>query len=74
LGNETKREKIKVVDYLNRSVLDYDLSNQQGAGFTELPDPKLVEVHRDMEPVPGGLALFPGNRMVSFHAGRRFAY
>jgi len=54
--------------------LDYDLSNQKGVGFTALPDPKLVEVHRDMEPVPGGLALFPGNRMVSFHAQRRFAY
>jgi hypothetical protein len=53
---------------------DYDLSNQQGADFTELQVPELVEVHRDMETVPGGLAHFPGDRMVSFHANRRFAY
>jgi hypothetical protein len=40
----------------------------------EIPEPKLVEVHRDMEPVPGSLTFFPGNRFVTFRAERRYSY
>lgn len=54
--------------------LNYDLSNQQGAGLTEIPAPEIVEVNRDMEPLNGALAYYPNNRYVSFVPDRRYVY
>ncbi|HEX6927645.1 MAG TPA: hypothetical protein VF267_00230, partial [Gammaproteobacteria bacterium] len=54
--------------------MDYDLSVPQGAGYGDLPEPVLIEIHRDMENVEGNLALYEGDRFVSFHPARRFAY
>jgi hypothetical protein len=54
--------------------MDYDLSVPEGAGYGELPKPKLIEINRDMEGVAGGLAWVEGNRFVTFHPARRFAY
>jgi len=54
--------------------MDYDLANQKAKGFGEIPEPQLAEVHRDMQPVEGGLAYFEGDRLVSFHARERFHY
>ena len=54
--------------------LDYDLSNQVGKSFIDLPEPELVEVHRDMAPVNGGLLFSPDNRFVSFQAANLYAY
>ncbi len=54
--------------------LTYDLTNQQGTDLTNIPEPEIVEVHRDMEPLTGALAYFPTNRYVTFNPGRRYAY
>ncbi len=35
---------------------------------------QLVEVHRDREPVPGGLSHIPGDTIVAFYADRDLAY
>jgi len=52
----------------------YDLVNQQDIGLSQLPSPKLVDVHHDMLPVAGSISRYPGNRYVSFNPTRRFAY
>lgn len=53
---------------------DYDLTSQQGAGFTELKQPKLMQVDMDREPVSGGLAFYPDNKFLSFHPDETLAY
>ncbi len=45
-----------------------------GADITKLSDVNLIEVHRDREPVPGGLSHFPGNLMAAFYPQRDLAY
>lgn len=40
----------------------------------EIPAPKLVDIHRDMEPVAGDLSHYPGNRYVTFNPARRYIY
>lgn len=52
----------------------FDLASQKGMGFTDLPEPQMIQVNRDMEAVNGALAYFPGNRFVTFHADRRYGY
>ena len=47
---------------------------EKGADITQLSEIKLVEVHRDREPVPGGLSHFPGNTMAAFYPQRDFVY
>lgn len=54
--------------------LNYDLGNQQGTDLSNIPDPTLVEVHRDMEPLTGALTYYPTNRYVTFFPERRYAY
>ena len=55
--------------------LTYDLSGQKGANpITDGNTAKLIEVHRDLDPVTGGLSLLPGNRTVAFHPEQDFAY
>ena len=46
---------------------DYDLSNQRGVGFTDIPEPALVTVHLDHAPVAGNLARYPGDALVTFY-------
>jgi len=53
--------------------LTYD-TLEKGADITQLSQVELVEVHRDREPVPGGISQFPGNTMAAFYAQRDFAY
>ena len=53
---------------------DYDLTNQKGAGFTEIPEPALVEVHKDHEAVPGSVARYAGEKLVSFYPDDVFHY
>jgi hypothetical protein len=45
-----------------------------GAGLSELSKVELIEVHRDREPVPGGISHVPGNKMAAFYAQRDLAY
>ncbi len=45
-----------------------------GASITELSAVELVEVHRDREPVPGGVSILPGNQMAAFYPARDLAY
>jgi len=52
----------------------FDLDSQKGMGFTDLPEPQMIQVNRSMEAVNGALAWFPGNRFVTFHADRRYGY
>ena len=47
---------------------------RQGAEFTEMSDIKRLEVHRENEPVPGGLSYFPNNIMTAFFPKRDYAY
>jgi len=47
---------------------------EKGADITQISDVKLVEVHREHEPVPGGISHFPENTMVAFYPDRDFAY
>ena len=52
----------------------HDLSQFEGVDMTQLGKIPLVDVNRSHEPVPGGLALFPGNRMIAYHPSRDMAY
>ena len=52
----------------------YDLSDQAGAGFTEIAEPTLVEVHKDHEVVDGEIARYPGDGLVSFYPAEPFYY
>lgn len=53
----------------------WDLSGQSGANpMMDGDTAKLIEVHRDQEPIPVGLAQFPGNTMLGVHPARDFAY
>jgi hypothetical protein len=47
---------------------------EKGAGITALSEVKLVEVHRDHEPVPGGVSHLPNNTMAAFYPERDLAY
>ena len=47
---------------------------EKGTDIRQFSDVKLVEVHRDREPVPGGVSHFPENTMAAFYPGRDFAY
>ncbi len=51
----------------------YDIP-EPGADFTQLSNISLVEVHRDREPVPGGVSMIPGNAAAAFYPKRKFAY
>jgi hypothetical protein len=51
-----------------------DYHTDDASGFTQIRDPEVVDVNRDMEPVSGALAYYPANRYVTFHPERRFAY
>ena len=53
---------------------DYDLTNQQAAAFTEIPEPELIEVHMDQAPVAGNIARYPGDQLISFYPEERFRY
>ena len=54
--------------------MTYLLEQNQGADLTELNNIPLVNVNRDQQLVPGGLSIFPGNRMVTFNPTRDIAY
>ncbi len=54
--------------------MDYDLSNQVGVGFSQLPKPTLVRIDHDMQPIAGGIRTYPGNRFVTFELAGRLAY
>ena len=47
---------------------------EKGAGLLEQPATEPVEVHRDREPVPGGICVFPEKSMAAFYPERKFAY
>jgi hypothetical protein len=47
---------------------------ESGADITQLTQVALIEVNRDREPVPGGIAHFPVNRMAAFYPARDLAY
>jgi len=53
--------------------LNYE-APEKGADITQLSEIELVEVHRDREPVPGGLSHFPGNTMAAYYPQRDLAY
>lgn len=53
---------------------DYDLSNQVGAGFTRIPDPKLVQIDHDMQPIMGAIQTYPSGRIVTFTPTHRLGY
>jgi hypothetical protein len=46
----------------------------KAADITRLSAVKWVDLHRDQQPVPGGLSYLPGNTGVVFYADRDFAY
>ena len=54
--------------------MTYLLDQNPGADITELNLIPLTNVSRNQQPVPGGLSLFPGNRMVTFNPSRDIAY
>ena len=45
-----------------------------GAGFSEKYQGEIVEVHYDQQPVPGGLSLLPGERIVEFYPDEDIAF
>lgn len=45
----------------------YDLSNQRGVGFTELPEPELVQINIDRVPVLGSRAPFNNRQVLGFY-------
>jgi hypothetical protein len=49
-------------------------STKQGVNFTEMNNTELVEIHRENQPVPGGLSYFPENTMAAFYPQRDYAY
>jgi methionine-rich copper-binding protein CopC len=53
--------------------LDY-ADNTPGADMTGLSKVEMVEVHRDLEPVPGGVSYFPEQTMAAFYPARNFAF
>jgi len=61
-------EVLETVHGLNYAALE------KGADITRFNQIELVDVHRDREPVPGGLSHFPGNTMAAFYPQRDFAY
>jgi hypothetical protein len=47
---------------------------EPGADLATLSDVGTVEVHRDLEPVPGGLSNFPGDVLAAFYPTREYGY
>jgi hypothetical protein len=45
-----------------------------GADMTNMSRVEMVEIHRDLEAVPGSLSHFPANSMVAFYPERNFAF
>ncbi len=60
------RETLHGNTYLNLDALGLDFLNAQGY--------QLQEVHRDMEAVPGGLSILPGNQTVAFYPARHLGF
>lgn len=54
--------------------LDYDLSNQKGAGFSEIPEPQMVQVSLQQQPVDGSTRIHTSNRIATYTPNRRFHY
>jgi hypothetical protein len=63
--------QIQVLETVHGLIYD---TLEKGADITQLSQVELVEVHRDREPVPGGVSQFPGNTMAAFYPQRDFAY
>ncbi len=47
---------------------------EPGADFRQLTQVRMMEIHRDNEPVAGSAALLPGDSMVAFYPGRDYGY
>lgn len=52
---------------------DYD-SGVEGADITSLSKVEMIEVHRDREPVAGGLSFFPSGTMAAFYPDKNLAF
>ncbi|MES9905952.1 MAG: hypothetical protein ABW168_25165 [Sedimenticola sp.] len=69
---ETERLQINVRQTVHGET--YDLTKQKGAGFGGIPQPSIIQVHKDMEPVAGVMAYYPTDRYVTFHPAERLHY
>ncbi|MCP4365137.1 MAG: hypothetical protein GY800_07555, partial [Planctomycetes bacterium] len=54
--------------------LVYDTEKYKNAGIAEMSDISFIEVHRDMETVPGKLSVLTGGYIAHFYPSRDFAY
>lgn len=63
--------QIQVLETVHGLIYD---TLEKGADITRLSQVELVDVHRDREPVPGGISHFPGNTMAAFYPQRDFGY
>jgi len=52
----------------------YALAGQQGAGFTAIPEPGIVNVNLDREPVAGSISRFDSQSMMIFYPEQTLYY
>ncbi len=68
---EPQQLEIKVLETVHGLVYE---TPKPGADLTQHNKIGFIEVHRDREPVPGGISHFQYNNMAAFYPARYFAY